>query len=137
MKRRGMWLWTGVIIVNILCITLPLSIENLNFRRDNQRLLSQMQEGMAGETEENYYQMIEAIRIKLIEGELHPLSEKISVKDGMYYSLILPFERQKIADFCEVLTKLPQKVYLSEVNVESVSDAPIFIRLEYYGESND
>lgn len=119
MNRYAKGLFFGIVLLNLIFITIPMVRSNTQLKQENQRLMSRQRQA-AGEGSERQkdYHMVSELQRLLSENDLKPVSERVSFRDGFQYEIVLSSDGQQgLLDFCRSLKELSPIPYIREAEI--------------------
>lgn len=119
MNKRTMGLIVGMILLNLLLITMPMISKNMALKQKNRQLvLGAEQNNTLYKQEQNGYFTVSQLQQFLEKSGLSPLSEHIYFQGGFRYELILPGgNSESLKAFIQELVPLSPKVIIKEADI--------------------
>lgn len=119
MNKRSMGLILGIILLNILLITMPMVSKNALLKQKNRQLRFQAeQKNSSQKQEQSGYFTVSQVQQLIEKSGLSPISERISFQDGLHYELVLPSDDpERLKAFVQELNLLSPAVFIKEADI--------------------
>lgn len=136
MNKKVTSLILGMILLNILLITMPMISKNMVLKQKNRELIQQTKSRtVLQKQEQSEYIILSQVQKLLESSDLHPLSERISFQDGFRYELVLSSANQEgLKGFVQALDRLSSAVVIKEAEIRFGEEETSSLIIESYGE---